>query len=155
MARDFREMLEEVSRDDEYGRYFKEIAIGFKLVMSIQASNMHGCEPAETLDDVYAYKSFDVSVRQFSKPIDAPKIGAWSELRAKEWAEGFDRPEYRRDMAKECVPTEVVQTIFEDIIDYAREKGHLEADQEPSLVDPEEPIRKMRKGCGGSCAAKK
>ncbi len=154
MARDFREMLEEVSRDDEFGRYFKEIAIGFKLVMSIQASNMHGCEPAETLDDVHEYKSFDVTVRQVSKPIDAPGIGAWSELRSRDWAEGFDRPDYRKDMTKDCVPVDVVQTIFEDIIEYAREKGQMEPDEEPVLVDPNKPIRSIRKGCGG-CAAKK
>ncbi|WP_147818917.1 hypothetical protein [Salidesulfovibrio onnuriiensis] len=154
MARDFREYLEEATRHERFGRYFKEIGIGFKLVMSIQASALHGCDPVETLDDVYGYKAFEVSVRQVSKPIEAPKIGAWSDLRAKPWAESFDREEFRRDMVRENVPVDEVQTIFEDIIEYARDKGHMEDGEEPRLLDPDEPIRPLRKGCGG-CAAKK
>lgn len=154
MACDFRELLEEAESHAEFGRFFKEIAIGFKLVMSIQASEVHGCEPAETLDDVYKYKTFEVWVRQVSKPIDAPRIGAWSELRSKPWAEGFDRPEYHRDMMKENVSVEGVQTIFEDLIAYARKKGHLEEGEEPKLLDPNEPIRKVGKGCKG-CSAQK
>lgn len=154
MARDFREMLEEANRHDEFGRYFKEIGIGFKLVMSVQASTMHGCEPVETLDDVYRYTAFEVSIRQTSKPIEAPKIGAWSELRTKTWAEDFDREEYRSDMVRDNIPVDEVQTIFEDLIAYAREKGHLEEGEEPVLLDPEAPIRNIRKGCGG-CTAEK
>lgn len=153
MARDFRELLEEANRHEKFGRYFKEIGVGFKLVMSIQASTMHGSDPVETLDDVYGYKAFEVSVRQTSKPIEAPKVGAWGELREKPWAEGFDREEYRMDMVRENVPVQEVQTIFEDLVAYAREKGHLEENEEPVLLDPEAPIRNIRKGCGG-CASK-
>ncbi len=155
MARDFREFLEEATRHEKFGRYFKEIGIGFKLVMSIQASALHGSDPAETLDDVYGYKAFEVSVRQSSKPIEAPKIGAWSDLREKTWAAGFDREEYRTDMMKDNVSVDEVQVIFEDLIEYAREKGQLEAGEEPVLLDPEAPIRKFKKGRCTSCGSGK
>lgn len=156
MTRDFREYLEEANRHDDFGRFFKEIGIGFKLVLSIQASTMHGSDPAETLDDVYAYKAFEVSIRQVGKPIEAPGIGAWCVLRDKAWAQGFDREEFRADMVRDNVPADEVQTILEDVIAYARDKGQLEEGEEPRLLDPEAPIRDItkKKKCG-SCASQK
>ena len=104
MAKDFREMLVESSRHEQFGRFFKELAIGIKVVLSFQASETHACEPAQTLDDVYAYTKWEVSLRQVDKPIDVPIIGAWDAFKEKEWAAPFDRPEFQRGHGRRVHP---------------------------------------------------
>jgi hypothetical protein len=152
MAKDFRELLVESSRHEQFGRFFRELAVGFKVVLSFQASETHACEPAETLDDIYAYTKWEVSLRQVDKPIDVPKIGAWNAFLDKEWAAPFDRPEFQRAMVGEFIPTEHCQRILEDVIEYAISKDQLESEDDITVVDPE--VNLKRAGCGG-CGSKK
>jgi len=153
MAKDFREYLVEGYRSDEFGRVFKELAVGFKLFVSFQASTVHSCTPEETLDDISRYTHWEVALRSTTPPIDTPNIGPWMTLRDKEWAEPFDRPEFQRAMLGEYIPTEHCQQILEDCITYAIEKGHIESEAEIHTVEPDEQVKKTM-GCGG-CAGKK
>jgi hypothetical protein len=153
MAKDFREMLVESSRHEQFGRFFKELAIGIKVVLSFQASETHACEPAQTLDDIYAYTKWEVSLRQVDKPIDVPMIGAWNAFKDKEWAAPFDRPEFQRAMVGEFIPTEHCQQILEDAIEYAMSKDQMDSEDDIRIVDPEVDLKRAG-GCGG-CNTKK
>ena len=152
MAKDFREYLVESSRHETFGRFFKELSIGIKLMASFQASNSHSSEPVETLDDLTKYTKWEVALRQV-KPIDLPKIGAWDELREKEWAKPFDRPEYQRAMVGEFIPSEHCQQILEDCIAYAIAHNQMESEDDIRLIEPDEDIKKSS-GCG-RCGSKK
>jgi hypothetical protein len=153
MAKDFRELLVESSRHEVFGRFFRELAVGFKVVVSFQASETHSCEPAQTLDDIYAYTKWEVSLRQADKPIDVPMIGAWNAFMDKEWAKTFDRPEFQRAMVGEFIPVEQCQQILEDVIEYAMSRDQLDSEDDIRAVDPEENLKKVS-GCGG-CGSKK
>lgn len=149
MAKDFRELLVEASRHDQFGRFFKEIQVGFKMVISFQASETHACEPAETLDDVYQYKKWEVTLRQTNKPITAPKIGAWDFLKHNVWAKKFDMPEFQTGMIGEFLTVWEAQRCFEDVIEYATIKKQLESEDEIRIVAPDENFRMKARGCGG------
>lgn len=153
MAKDFREYLDEVSRHDVFGRVFKELAVG-KVMLSFQASVAHGSYPAETLDDVYAYTRWEVSMRSAKPPIDVPKAGAWSYLKNNYWARPFSQPDFQRAIAAENIPTKDCQQILEDVIEYGIVKGHIESESEIRLLDADEEIKKNvalsgGTGCGG------
>lgn len=153
MAQDFRELLVEASRHDTFGRFFKELQIGLKVVLSFQASSTHACEPEETLDDVYEYTKWEVSLRQINKPIDLPKVGAWSYFKNNLWAKKFDKPEFQRAMFGEFLTVEEAQQVFEDVIEYAMVHNHIESEDDIRVVEPDENLKKVS-GCGG-CAGKK
>lgn len=151
MTKDFRELLVESSRHEVFGRFFKELQIGFKAVVSFQASVTHSCEPAETLDDIYQYTQWEVALRQVDKPIDIPKLGIWDEFKNNAWAKKFDRPEFQRSMVGEFVTTAEAQQVFEDVIDYALRSDHIKSEDEITVVEPDAELKKMRacSGCGG------
>ena len=151
MAKDFRELLVESSRHDVFGRFFKELQIGFKAIVSFQASNTHSCKPEETLDDIYEYEQWEVGLRQINKPIDIPKIGIWDEFKNNTWAKKFDRPEFQRSMVGEFVTTAEAQQIYEDVLDYAIRSNHIESEDEIIVVEPDAELKKLRAcpGCGG------
>jgi len=153
MAKDFRELLVESSRHEQFGRFFKELQVGLKVVISFQASDTHSCEPAETLDDIYAYTKWEVALRQTNKPIDALKIGAWTYLKNNVWAKKFDKPEFQRGMVGEFLTVRECQQILEDVLDYAISNNHLESEAEIRIVDPEENLKKT--GSCGSCGGGK
>lgn len=156
MAKDFRELLVEASRHDVFGRYFKELQVGMKVVMSIQASETHASEPMETLDDLSGYSKWEVSLRQTNKPITIPKIGAWDYLKNNFWAKPFDQPEFDTCMRGEFIKTADVQQCLEDIIEYAKTKGQLDSEDEIRVVEPDENLKKKSAGgCGGCGGAKK
>lgn len=155
MAKDFREYLEEASRHEKFGRFYKEIGFGFKVVASIQASEVHASSPAETLEDPKEYTEWEVCLRQTNKPIDTIRIGVWGDLKQNDWATGFDRPEYAKYLMRENMPTDEVQQMFDDLVAFAIEKGQLESEDDISLIDPDEPIKKFGKGCSKGCASQK
>jgi len=155
MAKDFRELLVEASRHDTFGRFFKEIQVGLKVVISFQASETHACDPAETLDDVYAYRKWEVSLRQINKPITVPKVGAWTALKNNVWAKKFDLPEYQTCMLGEFLTVWETQRCFEDIIEYAMLNNQLDSEDDIRLVEPDENLKKASGGCGGCGGAKK
>ncbi|BDQ38430.1 hypothetical protein SYK_27900 [Pseudodesulfovibrio nedwellii] len=156
MAKDFREYLVEVSRHETFGRVFKEVAVGSKVLISFQASNVHGCYPEETLDDVYAYTHWEVSLRSTKPAIDVPKAGAWEFLKHNYWAKPFDKPDFQRAIAADNVPAKHCQRILEDVIEYALLKGQLESEDDIRLIEQDEEVKKYTKnasvgcsGCGG------
>lgn len=155
MVKDFREYLEEASRHPDFGRVFKEIGVGIKVVISFQASDTHSSSPEETLDDIYQYTHWEVTLRQSSPHIDVAKAGAWHYLRHNYWAKPFDKPEFQRAIIGEYIPVKDCQQILEDVIEYAKLKGQMESEDEISILDPEEPIKKIGGGCGGCGGAKK
>ena len=156
MAKDFREYLVEASRHDAFGRVFKELAIGSKVLLSFQASCAHGSYPQETLDDIYAYTRWEVSMRSFKPAIDVPISGAWDFLKHNYWAKPFDKPEFQRAVAADNVPTAHCQQILEDVIEYAKIKGQLESEDDIHLIEADEEVKKYTKvsGCAG-CGGKK
>lgn len=154
MARDFRELLVEASRHDVFGRFYKEVQVGMKLVISFQASATHACDPAETLDDVYAYRKWEVALRQTNKSITIPKIGAWDSLKNFVWAKKFDLPEFQTAMQGELLTVREAQDCFEDVIDYAMRKGQLDSEDDIRIVEPDENL-KIKSGCGGCGGGKK
>ncbi|NDV20381.1 hypothetical protein GO013_13275 [Pseudodesulfovibrio sp. JC047] len=156
MAKDFREYLVEVSRHELFGRVFKELAIGSKVLISFQASNAHGCTPEETLDDVYAYTQWEVSLRATKPAIDVPRAGAWDFLKHNYWAKPFDKPDFQRAMTAVNIPTSHCQQILEDVIEYALLKKQLESEDDIRLIEADEEVKKYTKnaqtgcsGCGG------
>lgn len=153
MAKDFRELLEEASRHDQFGRYFKEVQVGMKVVISFQASETHSCEPVETLDDPFAYSKWEVSLRQINKPIDVPNVGAWTYLKNNVWAKKFDKPEFARSMVGEFLTVKEAQQVYEDVLDYAVKNSQIESEDEITVLDPDEAIKKVSAGCGG-CGSK-
>jgi len=156
MAKDFRELLVEASRHDQFGRVFKEIAVGFKVMISFQASDTHSCYPEKTLDDIYEYTRWEVALRSTSPAIDVPKVGAWEFLQHNYWAKPFDKPEFQRAMLGEFIPTKQCQQILEDVIEYAMMKNQIESEDEIRILEPDEDIKKSRGGgCGGGCGGGK
>ncbi len=153
MARDFRELLVEASRHDQFGRFFKEVQVGLKVVVSFQASETHACDPAKTLDDIYEYTKWEVSLRQVNKPIDVPNVGAWTYLKNNVWAKKFDKPEFQRGMVGEFLTVRECQQILEDVIDYAKRNDQLESEDDIQVVEPDVKLKKVG-GCGG-CGSKK
>ncbi len=153
MAKDFRELLVEASRHETFGRYYKELQVGLKVVISFQASETHSCEPAETLDDVFAYTKWEVALRQGNKPIDIPNVGAWGYLKNNVWAKKFDKPEFQRCMQGDFLTVAEAQQVFEDVIDYAMSNEQLDKEDDIRIVDPDEDLKKVG-GCGG-CGGKK
>ena len=151
MAKDFREYLVEASRHELFGRVFKELAIGFKVVVSFQASETHACTPEATLDDIYEYTHWEVALRSNKPAIDVPKAGAWEFFKHNLWAKPFDKPDFQRAMVGEFIPTKHCQMILEDVIEYALLKGHMESEDEIRVVEPDEEIKKTAAcaGCGG------
>ncbi|GAB7023855.1 hypothetical protein [Salidesulfovibrio brasiliensis] len=154
MAIDFRDYLEEATRHEQFGRFFKEIGIGFKIVASIQASNVHASKPAETLDDPKEYEEWEVTLRQVNKPIETYKVGVWTDLKTRDWAQGFEGAEYARYVSRDNMPTEEVQKMFDELVEFAKETNHLDSEDDISAIDPDEPIKKIGKGCGAGCASK-
>lgn len=148
MAKDFRELLVETSRHDVFGRFFKEVQVGMKLVIGFQASATHACDPAETLDDVYAYRKWEVSLRQLNKTITVPKVGAWTELKNFTWAKKFDLPEIQKILIGEFLTVREAQECFEDVIEYAIRKGQLDSEENIKILEPSESL-KRNTGCGG------
>ena len=148
MAKDFREFLVEASRHDEFGRVFKEIAVGLKVLVSFQASDAHSCYPEETLDDVYKYSKWEVSLRQTQPAIDVPNIGAWAFLKHNYWAKPFDKPEFQRAMVGEYIPTKHCQQILEDVIEFAKLKKQLDSEADIHVIEADEEVKK-KGGCGG------
>lgn len=120
MAQDFRELLKEASRDVRFGRWFEEINVLGMFAMSVQASNAHASVPAETLDDPFAYTAFEVTLKQKNVAfIEMPGYGAWETLSRKGWASRFERG-YIAGLMEACeVPVDVVQQIYEDLLEYA------------------------------------
>ena len=122
MAQDFRELLKEVSRHERFGRWFEEINIQGMFTFSVQASDAHASIPPEILDDVYAYKAFELQLSQKTvSHIEATGYGAWDTFRKKDWAKRFERGYIAGVMEAPDVPTAVVQEIFEDLLKYAAE----------------------------------
>jgi len=152
MAKDFRELLVEGSRHDVFGRFFKELQVGLKVVISFQASATHASEPAETLDDVYAYSKWEVTLRQINKPITVPGVGAWHQFKNFVWAKKFDLPEFQTAVIGEFLTVSEAQECFADVIDYAIRTNQLESEDGIRLVDPDENL-KQKSGCGG-CGGK-
>ncbi|MGL1862963.1 MAG: hypothetical protein OCC46_10630 [Pseudodesulfovibrio sp.] len=151
MAKDFREFVVEASRHEQFGRWFKEVQVGMKVVISFQASDTHACEPAEILDDIYGYTQWEVSLRQTNKGIDAPKVGAWTFLKNNVWAKKFDKPEFQRCMAGEFIPVKEAQQVFEDVIDYAMKNDQMKSEDEIRIVEPDEEFKTKAAASGGGC----
>ncbi len=154
MVKDFREYLVEASRHDVFGRFYKELQIGIKVVICFQASSTHACEPAETLDDPYAYTRWEVILRQINKPITIPGIGAWDSLKNNVWAKKFDQPEYQTCLIGEFLTVWEAQQCFEDVINYAMMNKQMDSEDEIKLVDPDVNLKKTS-GCGGCGGDKK
>lgn len=148
MAKDFRELLVEASRHDVFGRFFKELQVGMKVVISFQASATHASEPAETLDDVYAYRKWEVILRQTNKPITVPGVGAWHQLKNFTWAKKFDLPEFQTAIIGEFLSVREAQECFEDVIEYAMRNNQLDSEDDIRVVEPDENL-KRKSGCGG------
>ncbi|CCH49847.1 hypothetical protein [Pseudodesulfovibrio piezophilus] len=153
MAKDFRKYLVEASRHEMFGRFFKELQIGLKIVASFQASATHASEPAETLDDMEAYTKWEVSLRQVNKPITVVHIGAWTHLQNQDWAKSFDKPEFQNCVTAEFLSVEEAQKCFDAVIEYAMANDQLDSEDDIRVVEPDENLKKAG-GCGG-CASKK
>jgi len=149
MAKDFRELLVEDSRHDVFGRFFKEVQVGMKVVISFQASATHACDPAETLDDVYAYRKWEISLRQTNKSIAVPGVGAWSQLKNFVWAKKFDLPEFQSAMLGELLTVREAQDCFEDVVEYAIRNKQLESEDDIHSIDVDENLKRKKSGCGG------
>lgn len=147
MAKDFREYLVESSRHDVFGRYYKELGVGIKMLVNFHASSAHACTPAETLDDPYEYTHWEVTLRQANKPIYVPKIGAWDYLKHNVWAKKFEQPEFQKSMIGEQLTVDECQRMFEDVIEYAMKNNQMESEEEIRQIEAEENVKKS--GCGG------
>ncbi len=122
MAEDFRKLLKEANRSDDWGRYFEDIVVQGFLVLSAQASSVHASTPEETLEDVNGYTAWQVALSQNGKRTLTQKgYGAWDELSRKPWATHFTPHEIDGIMEAEFVPTEVVQQIYEDLLAWKKE----------------------------------
>ncbi|BCS89459.1 hypothetical protein [Pseudodesulfovibrio sediminis] len=157
MANDFREYLVEASRHEDFGRVFKELAVGPNIMISFQASATHGCYPEETLDDIYGYTRWEVSLRAVKPAIDVPNAGAWSFLKNNYWARPFDKPEFQRAMAADNIVVMDCQRILEDVIEYALIKKQIESEDDIRVLEPEEEVKEVAPakvgaaGAGGGC----
>jgi hypothetical protein len=115
MAEDFRNLLKERMRDEPRGeRWFEDLDIGGIFYLSIQASTLHDSTPPELLNDVHAYKAFQVVLQTKPGVSICGKRSAWEHLAPFEWLPLFveDSP-ILREAAN--VPVSVVQKIFEDV----------------------------------------
>ena len=111
--------LEEAERT-EWGRTFTEIIINGVFGFSVQASDAHACSPEQTLDDPYAYESFEITLRQLDVPfIDTPGKGAWESFESEPWFSKFDRGMVAGLKIYEFAPVAEVQTIYEKLVEYA------------------------------------
>jgi len=120
MAEDFRNLLKEASRSDDFGRWFEDLDVAGKFVLSIQASDIHVCAPCAVLDDPKGYESFELILSQTDETLDLPGYGALEELEARPWF-GYVQPgEIGGFVRLEYVPAAVVQQIYEDLLEYAR-----------------------------------
>lgn len=129
MAQDFRELLQEEERT-EWGRTYSELIIGGVFGMSVQASDAHGSTPEETLDDPYAYKAFEVTLRQLNVPfIDSPGQGGWDNFAEEPWYSKFDRGMVAGLRIYEFVPVETVQAIYDRLARY------VETNEKPKPVE--------------------
>jgi len=158
MVKDFREYLVESSRHETFGRVFKELGFGDNFFISFQASDTHGSEPCETLDDVYAYTRWEVSLRANKPAIDVPNAGAWDFLKNNYWAKPFDKPEFQRAMVADCVPVKHCQQILQDATEMAVIKGYIKSEDEIRIVEADEEIKRTKVvggGCGGCGGGKK
>ena len=122
MAEDFRKLLKEANRSDDWGRYFEDIVVQGFLVLSAQASSVHASIPEETLDDPDAYEAWQVSLSQNGKRTLTQKgYGAWDELSRKPWAEHFTPHEIDGIRESEFVPTAACQQSYEDLLAWKKE----------------------------------
>jgi hypothetical protein len=116
MAEDFRTLLKEEMRDSSSGeRWFADIEIGDAFYLSIQASTLHGSNPPELLEDLSAYKGFQVIVQSKHGVFVHGKRGAWQYLMDKPWWSLFEEDTqilYQADN----VPAPTVQQIYEDML---------------------------------------
>lgn len=116
MAADFRTLLKESIRNQETGeRWFEDLDIGGVFYLSIQASTLHDSTPPELLEDVHAYKAFQVTLQTKQGVFICGKKGAWDHLAGYDWLSLFteDTP-IVREAAN--VPVSVVQKIYEDVL---------------------------------------
>jgi hypothetical protein len=121
VAQDFRELLKEETRS-EWGRVYSELIIGGVFGMSVQASDAHASTPEETLDDPFAYETFEVTLRQFDVPfIDSPGRGAWESFTGEPWYLKFDRGMIAGLKIAEFLPVAEVQQVYERLIRYVDE----------------------------------
>ncbi len=115
MANDFRSLLKEKMRDGKTGeRWFEDLDIGGIFYLSIQASSLHDSTPPELLEDVNAYKTFQVVLQAKPGVSICGNKGAWEHLASSDWLSLFveDSPLLR---AAADVPVSVVQKIYEDV----------------------------------------
>lgn len=139
VAQDFRDLLKEDMRDKESGeRWFQDIEIGEVFFLSVQASALHGCTPAELLDDPRSYEAFQVTVQSKHRVFTHGRRGAWQHLEEKSWWPLFES-ESPIVFVAESVPVATVQQIYEDLLTVV--EAH------PELAP--------RKGCGGGCGSLK
>lgn len=115
MAEDFRSLLKESMRDKKTGeRWFEDLDIGGVFYLSIQASTLHASTPPELLEDVNAYKAFQVVLQTKPGVSICGKRGAWDHLASFDWLPLFiEESPILREAAN--VPVSVVQKIFEDV----------------------------------------
>jgi len=116
MAVDFRTLLKEDMRNPETGeRWFADIEIGEVFFLSIQASSLHDSTPAALLDDVMAYKGFQVTLQSKSGVFVHGKRGVWQYLMERPWWSLFEEDTQILYQAAN-VPPSTVQQIYEDML---------------------------------------
>lgn len=126
MAEDFRKLLKEANRSQDWGRYFEEIVVQGLLAFSVQASTVHASTPEETLDDLNAYEAWEVALSQRGKrTLTQFGYGAWDELKKKPWAKLFQPHEIDGIVVAEYVPTATVQEIYEDLLVWKKEEVEI------------------------------
>jgi hypothetical protein len=136
MAEDFRSLLKEDSRNADTGeRWFADLEIGSVFFLSVQASALHGCEPAALLDDIGAYTGFQVTIQLKHGAHTHGKRGALQYLTEKSWWPIFVEDSIILHTA-DNVPPATVQNIYEDMLACVAEHPEL-----------------APRRCGGSCLA--
>lgn len=120
MAEDFRKLLKEASRSEEFGRWFEDLDVSGKFLLSIQASDIHACTPTEVLDDPMAYQSFELILSQKDETLDLPGFGALEDFESCPWFKHVQPGEIGGFVRLEYVPAAEVQRIYEDLLEYAR-----------------------------------
>ena len=128
MAEDFRKLLKEANRSDDWGRFFEDVVVQGLIAFTVQASSVHASTPEETLDDLNAYEAWEVRLSQRGKRSLTQKgYGAWDELSKKPWAPLFKMHELDGIVEAEFVPTATVQQIYEDLLAWKKEPWKDEA----------------------------
>lgn len=116
MAVDFRELLKENMKNTETGeRWFQDIEIGSVFFFSVQASTLHDSTPAELLEDVMGYETFQVTLQLRHGVFNHGKRGAWQHLEGKPWWPFFESESPVLNVAAN-VPVVTVQQIYEDLV---------------------------------------